>query len=42
LIVFSRVQLGPIEDIPANLSYTPVSGLIGDLNGDGAPTSRSA
>ena len=37
LIVFSRVQLGPIDDIPANLSYTPVSGLIGDLNGDGAP-----
>jgi len=37
LIVGPRVQLGPLQGVPSNLLYTPVSGLIGDLNGDGAP-----
>jgi hypothetical protein len=37
LIVGSPVQLGPLQGVPANLSYSPVSGLIADLNGDGAP-----
>jgi Bacterial Ig domain/FG-GAP-like repeat len=37
LIVGPRVQLGPLQGVPSNLSYTSVSGLIGDLNGDGAP-----
>jgi hypothetical protein len=37
LIVGPRIQLGPLQGVPSNLSYTPVSGLIGDLNGDGAP-----
>jgi hypothetical protein len=37
LIVGAPVQLGPLQGVPANLLYTSVSGLIGDLNGDGAP-----
>ena len=37
LIVGPRVQLGPLQGVPSNLVYTSVSGLIGDLNGDGAP-----
>jgi len=37
LIVGSRAPLGPIAGVPANLAYAPVSGTIGDLNGDGAP-----
>jgi hypothetical protein len=37
LIVGAPVQLGPLQGVPANLSYTSVSGVIGDLNGDGAP-----
>jgi hypothetical protein len=37
LIVGPRTQLGPLAGVPANLVYTPISGTIGDLNGDGAP-----
>jgi hypothetical protein len=37
LIVGAPVQLGPLQGVPANLLYTSVSGVIGDLNGDGAP-----
>ncbi len=37
LIVGPRIQMGPLQGVPSNLVYTPVSGLIGDLNGDGAP-----
>ncbi len=37
LIVGPRVDLGPVQGIASNLAYTPVSGVIGDLNGDGAP-----
>jgi hypothetical protein len=37
LIVGPRVALGPVLGIPSNLGYNPVSGLIADLNGDGAP-----
>jgi hypothetical protein len=37
LIIGPRVQLGSFAGVPANLAYTPVSGTIGDLNGDGAP-----
>ena len=37
LIVGPRVELGPLQGVPSNLGYTPVSGLIADLNGDGAP-----
>ncbi len=37
LILGSRVSLGPIEGVPTNLGYSPVSALIADLNGDGAP-----
>jgi len=37
LIVGPRTGLGPLAGVPANLVYTPVSGAIGDLNGDGAP-----
>ena len=29
--------LGPIQGVPSNLGYSPVSALIADLNGDGAP-----
>src|SRR5580704_10286988 len=37
LIVGPRVELGPLQGVPSNLGYSPVSGLIADLNGDGAP-----
>jgi hypothetical protein len=37
LIVGQRVDLGPLQGVPQNLGYTPVNGLIADLNGDGAP-----
>jgi hypothetical protein len=37
LIVGAPVQLGPLQGVPANLLYTSVSGVIGDLNGDGTP-----
>src|SRR5579871_6711314 len=37
LIVGPRVDLGPLQGVPSNLGYSPVSGLIADLNGDGAP-----
>jgi hypothetical protein len=37
LILGSRVELGPLQGVPTNLGYTPVNGLIADLNGDGAP-----
>jgi hypothetical protein len=37
LSVGARVALGPLQGVPANLGYTPVNGLIADLNGDGAP-----
>jgi hypothetical protein len=37
LIVGARVELGPLQGVPSNLGYTPVNGLIADLNGDGAP-----
>ncbi len=37
LILESRVELGPLQGVPTNLGYTPVNGLIADLNGDGAP-----
>ena len=37
LIVGPRVQLGPLQGVPSNVVYTSVSGLVGDLNGDGAP-----
>jgi Bacterial Ig domain/FG-GAP-like repeat len=37
LIVGPRVDLGPLQGVPSNLGYTPVNGLIADLNGDGAP-----
>jgi FG-GAP-like repeat len=37
LILGPRTQLGPLQGVPSNLVYTSVSGLIGDLNGDGAP-----
>jgi hypothetical protein len=36
LIVGPRVELGPIQGAPSNSVYSSVSGLIGDLNGDGA------
>jgi Bacterial Ig domain/FG-GAP-like repeat len=36
LILGSRVELGPIQGVPTNLGYSPVNGLIADLNGDGA------
>jgi hypothetical protein len=37
LIVGPRVGLGPLQGLASNLGLTPVSGLIVDLNGDGAP-----
>jgi Bacterial Ig domain/FG-GAP-like repeat len=37
LIVGPRIDLGPLQGVPTNLGYAPVSGLIGDLNGDGHP-----
>jgi Bacterial Ig domain/FG-GAP-like repeat/FG-GAP repeat len=37
LIVAPRVELGPLQGLASNLGLTPVSGLIVDLNGDGAP-----
>ncbi len=37
LILGPRVQLGPIQAVPSNLVYSSVSGLIGDVNEDGAP-----
>jgi hypothetical protein len=37
LVVGSRSQLGALAGVPANLAYQPISGTIGDLNGDGAP-----
>jgi hypothetical protein len=37
LILGSRVELDPLQGVPTNLGYTPVNGLIADLNGDGAP-----
>ncbi len=37
LIVGPRIDLGPLQGVPTNLGYTPVSGLIADLNGDGHP-----
>jgi hypothetical protein len=37
LIVGPRIELGPIQGVPTNLGYAPVSGLIADLNGDGHP-----
>jgi hypothetical protein len=37
LVLGPRVQLGPLQGVPSNTVYTPVSGLIADLNGDGAP-----
>ena len=37
LIVGPRVQLGTIQNGPANAGYFPVNGLIGDFNGDGLP-----
>ena len=37
LILGSRVELGPLQGVPTNLGYSPVNGLIADLNGDGAP-----
>jgi hypothetical protein len=37
LIVGPRVELGPLQGLASNLGLTPVSGLIVDLNGDGAP-----
>ena len=37
LIVGPRVELGPLQGLASNLGVTPVSGLIADLNGDGAP-----
>jgi hypothetical protein len=37
LIVGPPVQLGAIQGVPSNVSYDSVSGVIGDLNGDGAP-----
>ena len=36
LILGPRVQLGPLQGVPSNVAYTAVSGLIADLNGDGA------
>jgi len=35
LIIGARVELGPIQNGPANGAYLPVNGLIGDFNGDG-------
>jgi hypothetical protein len=37
LIVGPRVELGLLQGLASNLGVTPVSGLILDLNGDGAP-----
>jgi hypothetical protein len=37
LILGPRVDLGPLQGVPSNLGYSPVNGLIADLNGDGAP-----
>jgi hypothetical protein len=37
LIVGPPVPLGPLQGVPANLAYSSVSALIGDLNGDGLP-----
>jgi hypothetical protein len=37
LIIGSRVELGNIQNGPANAGYIPVNGLIGDFNGDGLP-----
>jgi FG-GAP repeat len=37
LIIGPRVQLGTIQNGPANAGYLPVNGLIGDFNGDGLP-----
>jgi hypothetical protein len=37
LILGSRVELGPLQGVPTNVGYSPVNGLIADLNGDGAP-----
>lgn len=35
LIIGARVELGTIQNGPANGAYLPVNGLIGDFNGDG-------
>jgi len=35
LILGSRVELDPLQGVPTNLGYTPVNGVIADLNGDG-------
>jgi hypothetical protein len=37
LIVGPGVTIGPLQGVPSNIQYTSVSGLIADLNGDGAP-----
>jgi hypothetical protein len=37
LIVGPRVDLGPLQGVPSTVAYFAVSGLIADLNGDGAP-----
>lgn len=37
LIVGPRVELGSIQGVPSNISYTAVNGRIADLNGDGIP-----
>jgi hypothetical protein len=37
LILRPRIQLNAFQGVPANLSYTPVDGVIHDLNSDGAP-----
>jgi Bacterial Ig domain/FG-GAP-like repeat len=35
LILGTRVELGPLQGVPTNLGYTPVNGIIADVNGDG-------
>ena len=37
LIIGPRVELGSLQGLASNLGVAPVSGLIADLNGDGAP-----
>lgn len=37
LILRPRIELNAFQGVPANLHYTPVDGLIHDLNSDGAP-----
>ena len=37
LLLRPRIELNPIQDMPPNIAYKAIHGVIHDLNGDGAP-----